>query len=617
MYNIYSTTHDNRWRFTLGKSGQHKLLVIGLNPSTATNEQSDVTIAKVETVAKNNGYDGFVMLNLYPVRSTDYNALSKDVDTTAFDDNLKRIEKLISDEQQSVAIWAAWGNSIIARAYFQLAAIELIRRLQKYEVTWQHFGTLTTSGHPRHPSRLNYSWSLSEFEALSYADGLSLSVEGKPKPRRHFQTIQLLETTLRKLVAIDKNSYYAELVQKLADDKEFAAAILTLSQRVNRSSRYFDEEYLHSLNEDELLALARVLTWLDGKNKGFTLGSVTPVPSLINELQLRSYKYYETLVDWIFKNRTNSYLPFGSSFGADVKSLKEYQILIQENQLKIKKIELDAEFRRLEKLKRNYSKATADLRNAIRRNDFMAYGSLITKGAELYAMDSDGKTLAEKIEPKINVKNFGQSNFNNSRSTDEMLGGICVRDSIGQTLTIMVNSTDEDRKRIDCASITARYDHGFGWSKLYRFVVDKEDQEIKDICDWVNANNKSRLLPPRFSNSLQESVAPSVKKDVSNNLRVIVTPIVKGNSLIEKDRCQGIMRDIIDLSQSDGIHSQSLLITQFGFMLSYRDQHFDGIVEAIKERQISSFLNLREIVFEVDGKYELSFFNQLRKRLIN
>ena len=85
-------------------------------------------------------------------------------------------------------------------------------------------------------------------------------------------------------------------------------------------------------------------------------------------------------------------------FGADAKSLKEYQILIQEKELKNKKRELDAEFSRLERLKYNYSKATTDLRNAIRRKDFKAYDSLIIKGAELYAMDSDGETLAEKID---------------------------------------------------------------------------------------------------------------------------------------------------------------------------------------------------------------------------
>ena len=210
--------------------------------------------------------------------------------------------------------------------------------------------------------------------------------------------MQLLETTLRQLVAIDKESYYAELVQEVTTDKGFRAVVLTLSHRVNRGSSYFDEAYIQSLNEDELVALTRVLTWLDGKIKRFTFGSVALVPSLINELQRRDYKHYETLVDWIIKNRTNPYLPFGSMFGTDAKSLKEYQILIQVKELKNKKRELDAEFSRLERLKYNYSKATTDLRNAIRRKDFKAYDSLIRKGAELYAMDSDGETLAEKID---------------------------------------------------------------------------------------------------------------------------------------------------------------------------------------------------------------------------
>jgi hypothetical protein len=108
-------------------------------------------------------------------------------------------------------------------------------------------------------------------------------------------------------------------------------------------------------------------------------------------------------VDWVFKNRTNTYLPFGALFGAEAKSLKEYQILTLEKELRQQQIELDAEFLKLEKLKKEYPKATADLRNAIRRNDCMAFDGLISKGAELYVLDSDGKTLAEKIV-EIRVK---------------------------------------------------------------------------------------------------------------------------------------------------------------------------------------------------------------------
>jgi hypothetical protein len=171
MYDIYSNDRNDLWRFTLGKSGFRRLLTVGLNPSTATKEKSDTTVAKVEAVAKQNGFDGFVMLNLYPVRSTDYNALPLDVDAEAFSENLNRIEALVAADPTSV-VWAAWGDNIHARSYFVAAARELFSRLQKYEIAWQHFGTLTNSGHPRHPSRLSYAWSFSELDTRRYVQTL-------------------------------------------------------------------------------------------------------------------------------------------------------------------------------------------------------------------------------------------------------------------------------------------------------------------------------------------------------------------------------------------------------------------------------------------------------------
>lgn len=171
MYDIYSNAHNDLWRFTLGKSGSRKLLTIGLNPSTATKEKSDTTVAKVEGVAKRNGFDGFVMLNLYPVRSTDFNALPIDVDAQAFSENLNHIEELVASESQPV-IWAAWGESIRARDYFVSSTKELFSRLQKHGASWRHFGSLTNSGHPRHPSRLNYRWSFAELDTKRYVRAL-------------------------------------------------------------------------------------------------------------------------------------------------------------------------------------------------------------------------------------------------------------------------------------------------------------------------------------------------------------------------------------------------------------------------------------------------------------
>lgn len=167
MYDIYLKNHDDTWRYALGKSGVRKIMVIGLNPSTATKDKSDPTVTRVEEVAKRKGFDGFVMLNLYPIRSTDYGALPLYANSEAFHENLNRIDAIISSEDKPF-IWAAWGEAIHARNYFATAAFELAARLEKYSPSWQHFGSLTNTGHPRHPSRLQYAWSFSSFDAKHY-----------------------------------------------------------------------------------------------------------------------------------------------------------------------------------------------------------------------------------------------------------------------------------------------------------------------------------------------------------------------------------------------------------------------------------------------------------------
>jgi len=172
MYDIYSNSQNDLWRFTLGKSGNRNLIVIGLNPSTATKEKSDTTIAKVEVAAKQAGFDGFVMLNLYPVRSTDFNALPMNVNAEAFAVNLAKIEVVVAAESEPV-IWAAWGENIMAREFFVAASKELFTRLEKYGASWQQFDSLTQSGHPCHPSRLHYDWEFSVFDTRSYMRKLS------------------------------------------------------------------------------------------------------------------------------------------------------------------------------------------------------------------------------------------------------------------------------------------------------------------------------------------------------------------------------------------------------------------------------------------------------------
>jgi hypothetical protein len=163
VYDIYTNAKGDAWRFTLGKMGRKPLLIIGLNPSTATRHKSDSTVAKVEQVVATKKYNGFVMLNLYPVRATDFRKLPSTVNRTAFDANLDQIGEVVASTK-SPTIWAAWGNNVTHHYYFADARDELVRRLAVFNVRWMRFGSLTKDGHPRHPSRLNYAWELEPFD---------------------------------------------------------------------------------------------------------------------------------------------------------------------------------------------------------------------------------------------------------------------------------------------------------------------------------------------------------------------------------------------------------------------------------------------------------------------
>ena len=113
MYDIYRSTADDACRFALGRSGWRTLVVVGLNPSSATREKSDPTAAKVERVARAHGYDGFVLVNLCPVRVTDSRALPSTVDGKLLAANLRAIAEVVGAVEGGT-LWAAWGAPILA-----------------------------------------------------------------------------------------------------------------------------------------------------------------------------------------------------------------------------------------------------------------------------------------------------------------------------------------------------------------------------------------------------------------------------------------------------------------------------------------------------------------------
>ena len=85
---LYIPDHYSEYRYILGTRGDHPLICIGINPSTAIPDRLDNTLKSAERIALHNGYDSFVMFNVYAQRATDPDDMEKELNPVLHRENL-------------------------------------------------------------------------------------------------------------------------------------------------------------------------------------------------------------------------------------------------------------------------------------------------------------------------------------------------------------------------------------------------------------------------------------------------------------------------------------------------------------------------------------------------
>ena len=128
-------------------------MFIGLNPSTAEEEVDDPTVRRCLNYAKNWGYGGFILVNLFAYRTT-------------FPSNLKKVkypigkdnDKYIMTQSKKADITvAAWGNN--GNLYSRdMKVLSLVPNLMCLKVN--------KSGQPAHPLYLKNDLKLTKFTRL-------------------------------------------------------------------------------------------------------------------------------------------------------------------------------------------------------------------------------------------------------------------------------------------------------------------------------------------------------------------------------------------------------------------------------------------------------------------
>ncbi len=169
---LYVPDHYGEYRYLLGARGQRPLICVGINPSTAIPDRLDNTLKSAERIALNNGYDSFVMFNVYAQRATRPDDMDRSRNEALHAANMAAFRYVLSrvGEGVSPAVWAAWGAVIEKRDYLPDCVRDMVRIGEEYGAKWLCAGKCSVKGHPHHPLYLRRDEKTVPFDIRRYLE---------------------------------------------------------------------------------------------------------------------------------------------------------------------------------------------------------------------------------------------------------------------------------------------------------------------------------------------------------------------------------------------------------------------------------------------------------------
>lgn len=170
---LYVPNYYSEYRYILGTRGEKPLICVGINPSTAAPDDLDNTLKSVERVALHNGYDSFLMFNVYAQRATNPDDMEQTYNQALHRQNMKAFDYALSlDRAGAPAVWAAWGTIIEKRDYLPACVRDMIDIGRARGARWYSAGKKSKKGHPHHPLYLRKDSLLEPFDVEGYVNGI-------------------------------------------------------------------------------------------------------------------------------------------------------------------------------------------------------------------------------------------------------------------------------------------------------------------------------------------------------------------------------------------------------------------------------------------------------------
>ena len=168
---LYAPNFYSEYRYILGTRGKNPLICVGINPSTAKPDALDNTLKSVQRIADGNGFDSFLMFNVYAQRATRPDDMERVCNEKLHEENMKAFRHLLSIGEKP-AVWAAWGAIIEKRKYLPACVADMLRISREYDAEWFCAGPISKKGHPHHPLYLRKDEKLKPFDTEGYLEQL-------------------------------------------------------------------------------------------------------------------------------------------------------------------------------------------------------------------------------------------------------------------------------------------------------------------------------------------------------------------------------------------------------------------------------------------------------------
>ena len=169
---IYVPNFYSEYRYILGTRGEHPLICVGINPSTAKPDDLDNTLKSVQRIAQGNGFDSFLMFNVYAQRATRPDDMERSCNRALHKENMEAFRYLLSIGEKPT-VWAAWGAIIEKRKYLSECVAEMLAISREYDARWVCAGAISKKGHPHHPLYLRKDEKVRPFDTEAYLAQLS------------------------------------------------------------------------------------------------------------------------------------------------------------------------------------------------------------------------------------------------------------------------------------------------------------------------------------------------------------------------------------------------------------------------------------------------------------